>query len=53
MAFKFPDLLAIEFVWSIIKGMMNIFPPSIIEELSSLMQKIWDSIPKEDVQENY
>jgi len=42
-----PDLSAIELVWSIIKGMMNIFPPRTMEELKLLIKKVWDSIPKE------
>ena len=42
-----PDLSAIELIWSIIKGMMNIFPPTTIEELKVLIQKIWNAIPKE------
>ena len=42
-----PDLSAIELIWPIIKGMMNIFPPTSIEELKALIQKVWESIPKE------
>ena len=47
MAPNSPDLSAIELIWSIIKGMMNIFPPTTIEELKVLIQKIWNAIPKE------
>ena len=42
-----PDLSAIELVWSIIKGMMHIFPPTNMEELKSLIRRIWYSIPKD------
>ena len=42
-----PDLSAIELIWSIIKGMMKIFPPTTMEELKSIIQRIWKSIPKE------
>ena len=42
-----PDLSAIELIWSIIKGIMNMFPPTTMEELKALIQKIWNSIPKE------
>ena len=40
-----PDLSAIELVWSIIKTMLNLFPPKSIYELKSSIQKIWESIP--------
>ena len=39
-----PDLSPIELVWSIIKGMLNIFQPATIEELKASIQKIWNSI---------
>ena len=42
-----PDLSAIELVWSIIKGMMHIFPPTNMEELKSLIRRIWYSIPND------
>ena len=38
------DLSPIELVWSIIKGMLNIFQPATIEELKASIQKIWNSI---------
>ena len=40
-----PDLSAIELIWSIIKGMLNLFPPKTVEDLKSSIQKIWESIP--------
>ena len=40
-----PDLSAIEIIWSIIKGMLNLFPPKTIEDLKISIQKIWESIP--------
>ena len=40
-----PDLSSIELVWSIIKTMLNLFPPKSIYELKSSIQKIWESIP--------
>lgn len=40
-----PDLSAIELIWNIIKGMLNLFPPKTIEDLKSSIQKIWESIP--------
>ena len=39
-----PDLSPIELIWSIIKGMLNIFPPTSLEELKEALQKIWNSI---------
>ena len=39
-----PDLSAIELIWSIIKGMLNMFPPKTLEELKQGIQRIWDSI---------
>ena len=39
-----PDLSPIELVWSIIKGMLNLFQPSTLEELKIAIQNIWDSI---------
>ena len=39
-----PDLSAIELIWSIIKGMLNMFPPNSLEELKQGIQRIWDSI---------
>ena len=39
-----PDLSPIELVWSIIKGMLNIFQPATIEEQKESIQKIWNSI---------
>ena len=39
-----PDLSPIELVWSIVKGMLNIFQPSTIEELKIAIIKIWNSI---------
>ena len=39
-----PDLSPIELVWSIIKGMLNLFQPSTLEELKVAIQNIWDSI---------
>ena len=40
-----PDLSAIELIWSIIKGMLNLFPPKTIEDLKTSILKIWESIP--------
>ena len=34
-----PDLSPIELIWSIIKGMLNIFPPTSLEELKEALQK--------------
>lgn len=42
-----PDLSAIELIWSIIKGMLNMFPPTTLEELKITIQKIWNSISPE------
>jgi len=42
-----PDLSAIELVWSIIKGMLNMFPPNSMEELKKGIQRIWNSITPE------
>ena len=42
-----PDLSPIELIWSIIKGMLNIFPPTSLEELKGALQKIWNSISGE------
>ena len=42
-----PDLSTIELVWSIIKGMMHIFPQTNMKELKSLMRRIWYSTPKD------
>ena len=39
-----PDLSPIELVWSIVKGMLNIFQPSNIEELKFSINKVWNSI---------
>lgn len=39
-----PDLSPIELVWSILKGMLNIFQPSNIEELKFSINKVWNSI---------
>jgi len=40
-----PDLSAFELIWSIIKGMLNLFPPKTVEDLKSSIKKIWESIP--------
>ena len=40
-----PDFSAIEIVWSIIKELLNMFPPKNIEELKSAIINIWASIP--------
>lgn len=42
-----PNLSAIELIWSIIKGMLNVFPPTTLEELKITIQKIWNSISPE------
>ena len=42
-----PDLSPIEIIWSIIKGMLSMFPPSNLDELKSSIKKIWESIPAE------
>ena len=42
-----PDLSPIEIIWSIIKGMLSMFPPSNLDELKSSIIKIWESIPAE------
>ena len=39
-----PDLSPIELIWSITKGMLNIFSPTSLEELKEALQKIWNSI---------
>ena len=39
-----PDLSPIELIWSIIKGMLNIFPPTTLEEFKEAIQNIWNSI---------
>ena len=41
---NFPDLSPIELIWSIIKGMLNIFQPSTINELKISIHNIWNSI---------
>ena len=46
-----PDLSAIELVWSIIKGMLNMFPPNSMEELKKGIQRIWNSITPKYVRE--
>ena len=40
-----PDLSAIELIWSIIKGMLNLFPIKTIDDLKISIKKIWNSIP--------
>ncbi len=45
MAPNSPDLSSIEIIWSIIKRILNIFPPTNLEELKTVIQKIWESIP--------
>ena len=40
-----PDLSAIELIWSIVKEMINLFPPNNLEELKSSIKNIWYSIP--------
>ena len=40
-----PDLSPIEIIWSIIKGMLTMFPPSNLDELKSAIKKVWESIP--------
>ena len=42
-----PDLSAIELIWSIIKGMLNMFPPISIGELKETIQRIWNAITPE------
>ena len=42
-----PDLSPIELIWSIIKGMLNIFEPKDVNELKVAIKNIWDSIPAE------
>ena len=38
---------AIELIWSIIKGMLNMFPPISIGELKETIQRIWNAITPE------
>ena len=42
-----PDLSPIELIWSIVKGMLNIFEPKDVNELKVAIKNIWDSIPIE------
>ena len=42
-----PDLSPIELIWSIVKGMLNIFKPKDVNELKVAIKNIWDSIPIE------
>ena len=42
-----PDLSPIELIWSIVKGMLNIFEPKDVNELKAAIKNIWDSIPIE------
>ena len=39
------DLPAIELIWSIVKGMLSMFPLKDINELKSAIINNWDSIP--------
>ena len=47
MAPNSPDLSPIELIWSIVKGMLNIFEPKDVNELKVAIKSIWYSIPVE------
>ena len=40
-----PDLSPIEIIWSLIKGILTMFPPSNLDELKSSIKKVWEFIP--------
>ena len=42
---NFPDLSPMDIIWSIINGILTVFPPTNIEELKTVIKNIWVSIP--------